>query len=82
MKCNYKISLHTFELFCDVDVQCNTTNSNSQGKQKIGGIKLNVVCVLLISHLRNHFTFPAQSTVIFLHLDCSIRAFLQVFVFS
>ena len=34
MECNYKISLHTFELFCDVDVQCNTTDSNSQGKQK------------------------------------------------
>ena len=65
MECNYKISLHTFELFCDVDVQCNTTNSNSQGKQKIGGIKLNVVCVLLISHLRNYFTFPAINSHFF-----------------
>ena len=39
VECNYKISLHTFELFCDADVQCNTTNSNSQGKQKIGEVK-------------------------------------------
>ena len=47
-----------------------------KGNKKL--VKLNVVCVLLISHLRNHFIFPAQSTVIVLHLDCFIRAFLQV----
>ena len=41
--------------------------------------KLNVVCVLLIIHLRNNvFTFPAQSIVIFVHLDCFRRVFLQV----
>ena len=47
-----------------------------KGNKKL--VKLNVVCVLLMSHLRNHFIFPAQSAVIVLHLDCFIRAFLQV----
>ena len=40
--------------------------------------ELNVVCVLLIIHLRNPvFTFPAQSTVIFIHLDCFRRVFFM-----
>lgn len=39
MECNFKITLHTFELFCDADVQCNTTNSDSQGKQKTVEVK-------------------------------------------
>ena len=80
MECNYKISLHTFELFCDADVKCNTTNSNPQGKQKTVEVKCGFF--LLIINLRNQvFSFPAQSTVIFIHLDHFIRAFLQVFVY-
>ena len=39
MKCVYKICQHTFELFSDADVQCNTTKSNSQGKQKTVEVK-------------------------------------------